>query len=163
MTGPLRTKPMVDLGEDAQFSEPAGEPLAWQRELDVAIADIDSRLTHPRRRATDIQPAAPQIGQLEVTSEAIEEIARRVAELLRGNAGPVQPGAMAEAISKSVAAAPRRAARATPPPPVPEPEPKRMASGIVLSIRIRRPFFRGLFRRRYRKQRMITFSDYRIT
>ena len=23
--------------------------------------------------------------------------------------------------------------------------------------------FRGLFRRRYRKQRMITFSDYRIT
>ena len=31
-----------------------GEPLEWQRELDVAIADIDSRLTHPRRRATDV-------------------------------------------------------------------------------------------------------------
>jgi hypothetical protein len=162
MTGPLRTKPVVDLGEDAQFSEPTAEPLAWQRELDVAIADIDSRLTHPRRRATDIQPAPPQIGQLEVTAEAIDEIARRVAEL-RGNAGPVQPGAMADAISKTVAAAPKRAARATLPPPVPEPEPTRLARGIVISIRIRRPFFRWLFRRRSRRQRMITFSDYRIT
>ena len=162
MTGPLRTKPVADPGEDAQFSEPIGEPLAWQRELDVAIADIDSRLKHPRRRATDAQPALPQPGQLEITPEAIDEIAWRVAELLRGNgSGPVQPEAMAEAISKTVAAPSKRAARAPAPPP--EPEPRRLSNGIVLSIRIRRPFFRWLFRRRYRKQRMITFSDYRIT
>ena len=57
MTGPLRTKPVVDPGEDVQFSETAGEPLEWQRELDVAIADIDSRLKHPRRKATAVQSA----------------------------------------------------------------------------------------------------------
>jgi hypothetical protein len=164
MTGPLRTKPVVDPGEDAQFSEPTGEPLAWQRELDVAIADIDSRLTHPRRRASDGQPALPQLGQLEITSEAIDEIAWRVAELLRGNGSePVQPGAMADAISETVATPPKRAARAPLPPPPREPEPERLPNRVVLSIRIRRPFFRWPFRRRYRKQRMITFSDYRIT
>ena len=162
MTGPLRTKPMVDLGEDAQFSEPAGEPLAWQRELDVAIADIDSRLTHPppARHRHPAGGAADRTAGSHVP-EAIEEIARRVAELLRGNAGPVQPGAMAEAIS-SVAAAPKRAARSTPPPPVLSRSPSDWRAASC-SIRIRRPFFRGLFRRRYRKQRMITFSDYRIT
>jgi len=160
MTGPLRTKPVVDPGEDAQFSETAGEPLEWQRELDVAIADIDSRLKHPRRKAT-VQPTLPQVGP-EITSAAIDEIAWRVAELLRRNgSGPVQPGAMAEAISKTVAAPPKRAARA--PVPLPEPEPRQFSKGIVLSIRIRRPLFRWPFRRRYRKQRMITFSDYRIT
>jgi hypothetical protein len=155
---------VADPGEDAQFSEPAGEPLAWQRELDVAIADIDSRLKHPRRRATDAPPALPHLGQLEITREAIDEIAWRVAEVLRGQgSGPVPPAAMAEAIAKTVAAPPKRAARAPLPPPPPEPESKRLASGIVLSIRIRRPFFRWPFRRRYRRQRMITFSDYRIT
>ena len=163
MTGPRRTPPVPEPGEDAQSSEAAGEPLEWQRELDVAIADIDSRLKHPRRRATDVQPALPQLGQLEVTSEAIDEIAWRVAELLRGNgAAPVPPNAMAEAISKTVAAPPKRAARPPLPPPPREPEPKQLPHGIVLSIRIRRPFFRW-FRRRYKKQRMITFSDYRIT
>lgn len=162
MTGPLRTKPVVDPGEDAQFSETAGEPLEWQRELDVAIADIDSRLKHPRRKAT-VQPTLPQVGS-EITSEAIDEIAWRVAELLRRNGSrPVQPGAMAEAISKTVAAPPKRAARAPVPPPLPEPEPWQFSNAIVLSIRIRRPLFRWPFGRRYRKQRMITFSDYRIT
>ena len=106
MTGPLRTKPVVDPGEDVQFSETAGEPLEWQRELDVAIADIDSRLKHPRRKATAVQSTLPHAGP-EITSEAIDEIAWRVAELLRRNgSGPVQPGAMAEAISKTVAAPP---------------------------------------------------------
>ena len=162
MTGPLRTKPVVDPGEDVQFSETAGEPLEWQRELDVAIADIDSRLKHPRRKATAVQSTLPHAGP-EITSEAIDEIAWRVAELLRRNgSGPVQPGAMAEAFSKTVAAPPKRAARAPVPPP-PEPEPRQFSNGIVLSIRIRQPLFRWPFRRRYRKQRMITFSDYRIT
>ena len=159
MTAPRRTTPGPEQGEDAQSSEAAGEPLEWQRELDVAIADIDSRLKHPRRRATDVQPGLPQL-----TSEAIDEIAWRVAELLRGNsAAPVPPNAMAEAISKTVAAPPKRAARPPLPPPQREPEPRQLPHGIVLSIRIRRPLFRWPFRRRYKKQRMITFSDYRIT
>ena len=63
MTGPGRTPPGGSPpGEDAQLSETAGDPLEWQNELDVAIADIDSRLRHPRRRATDAQPAAAQPG-----------------------------------------------------------------------------------------------------
>ena len=159
MTESRRTTPVREPGEDAQFGEDAGEPLEWQRELDVAIADIDSRLKHPRRRATDIQPAAPAL-----TTAAIDEIAWRVAELLRGDgAAPVQPGAMAAAISKTVTAPAKPAARAPLPPPLPEPEPKRLPHGIAISIRVRWPFFRWPFRRKYRKQRMITFSDYRIT
>lgn len=164
MTGPGRTPPGdFDLGEAVQSSENAGEPLAWQHELDVAIADIDSRLKHPRRRATDVQPALPHVGQPEITTEVIDEIAWRVAEMLRGDGtAPVQPKAVAAAISKTVSAAPR-AARPAPPPPLPEP--KRLAHGIAMSIRIRKPFFRlpWPFRRRYKKQAMITFSDYRIT
>lgn len=161
MTGPGRTPPGdFDPGEDAQSSEIAGEPLAWQRELDVAIADIDSRLKHPRRRATDVQPT---LGQQVITTEVIDEIAWRVAEMLRGDGtGTVQPNAVAAAISKTVAAPPR-AARQPAPPPLPPPEPKRLPHGIAISIRFRRPFFRWPFRRRYRKQAMITFSDYRIT
>lgn len=165
MTGPGRTPPGdFDLGEDAQSSEDTGEPLAWQRELDVAIADIDSRLKHPRRRATDVQPSPPAPGQPEITTEVMDEIAWRVAEMLRGDGtAPVQPNTVAAAISKTVTASRPRAAR----PPVPPPplEPKRLPHGIAMSIRIRKPFFRlpWPFRRRYKKQAMITFSDYRIT
>jgi hypothetical protein len=163
MTGPNRRTPGVPTaGESAQLSETAGEPLPWQSELDVAIADIDSRLKHPRRRVTDEQPTLPQLGAPEVTSEMIDEIAWRVAELLqRDGKGPVQGTTVAAAIAKTVSAAPppvRRAPVAPPPP-----ESRKLSHGIALSIRIRRPLFRWPFRRRYRKQAMITFSDYRIT
>ena len=164
MTGPSRINPEVSTaGENAQLSETPGQPLAWQRELDVAIADIDSRLKHPRRRVTDEQPSLPQLGQSEVTSEMIDEIAWRVAELLQreGTAGPVQGTAVAAAIAKTVSAARPRDRRAPVAPP--PPEPTKLSHGIALSIRIRRPLFRWPFRRRYRKQAMITFSDYRIT
>ena len=131
--------------------------MAWQRELDVAIADIDSRLSHPRRRATDVQPTLPQLGQPEITSETIDEIAWRVSELLRKDGGtPFRADAVAAAISQSVAA---------PTPGASQPYPaerERMPDGIAVSLRIRRPFFRWPFRRR-RKQAMITFSDYRVT
>ena len=82
-----------------------GEAAApWQRELDVAIAEIDSRLSHPRRRATDVQPTLPHLGQPEITSEMIDEIAWRVSELLRGDGGePAKATAVAAAISRSVA------------------------------------------------------------
>jgi len=160
VAGPDRIPPGVSTpGEDAQSNEMPGEPLAWQRELDVAIADIDSRLEHPRRRATDVQaPAQPQL-----TPQAIDEIAWRVADLLKrdGNSQAQGP-AVAAAISKAVAAPPRTA-RPAAPPRLP-PEPKGLPHGIALTIRVRRPFFRlpWPFRRR-KKQGMIMFSDYRIS
>jgi hypothetical protein len=161
MAGPGRITPGVSTpGEDAQPSE-AGEPLAWQSELDVAIADIDSRLKHPRRRVTD-EPPAPQNIQPAITSEMIDEIAWRVADLLkRDGSSPVEGTAMAAAISKTVAA-PRP--RAPEPPAPPPPEPKRLPHGIAMTIRVRKPFFRlpWPFRRR-RRQAMIMFSDYRIS
>jgi hypothetical protein len=166
MSAPSRTAPGANRrSEDAQLSEFAseaaeaakGEPLAWQRELDVAIADIDSRLSHPRRRATDVQPTLPQLGQPEITSETIDEIAWRVAEMLRRDGADPKGGeAVAAAIAQTVA---------TPSPagnPLPPAGRDQMPGGIAISLRIRRPFFRWPFRRR-RKRAMITFSDYRVT
>jgi hypothetical protein len=169
MTGPVRATPgEATPGENAQDSEDAS-PLAWQGELDTAIADIDSRLSHPRRRATDAQ-ASPQLGRPEITSELIDEIAWRVAETLRQNGNvPPQGEAVAEAISRAVAApppierrAPRRPAAPAPPAPAPPmPEPRALPHGVAVTIRIRKPLFRFWpFRRR--RQAMILFSDYRI-
>ncbi|MBY0496672.1 MAG: hypothetical protein K2Y23_20895 [Cyanobacteria bacterium] len=163
MTGPPRTPPGASPpGENAQPSEDTGDALEWQSELDVAIADIDSRLRHPRRRATDTQPASGAPG---FTTEVIDEIAWRVAELLRRDGGaPVQATAVAAAISKTVTPPAAQRAAALIPPPAPLPEPRKLPHGIALSIRIRKPFFRlpWPFRRRHR-QRMIMFSDYRIS
>jgi hypothetical protein len=172
MSAPSRVAPAVSApGENAKrsefLSEPKerpsapverrGEPLPWQSELDVAIADIDSRLSHPRRRATDVQPTLPQLGQPDITSETIDEIAWRVAELLRQEgAAPKGGEAVAAAIAQTVAA---------PAPVIDNPFPTErdlMPGGIAISLRIRRPFFRWPFRRR-RKRAMITFSDYRVT
>ena len=163
MTGSPRNTPGdPSLSETAQPDETAGEPLEWQRELDVAIADIDSRLRHPRRRATDV-PSASQPG---LTSEAIDEIAWRVAELLRQHGGATaNAGEVASAISKTIAAKPPAAERATARPvPPPMPGPRRLPHGIAMTIRIRKPFFRlpWPFRRR-KRQAMIMFSDYRIS
>jgi hypothetical protein len=161
MAGHGRITPGVSTpGEDVQLQE-TDEPLAWQSELDVAIDDIDSRLEHPRRRVTD-EPAAPQNSQPAVTSEMIDEIAWRVADLLKREGALQAPGtAVAAAISKAVAATSPRAAKPTPPP---LPEPKRLPHGIAMTIRIRRPFFRLPWPFRSRKrQAMIMFSDYRIS
>lgn len=133
----------------------AVERLEWQSELDSALADIDTRLQHPRRRAGDLttdQPTLPQLGQIDLTSELLDEIAWRVAEQLRRQQSAVAPAA---------ASAPARAARPVPPPP---PEPERMPHGIALTIRIRKPLFRFRFwRRRVRRESLISFADYRIT
>jgi hypothetical protein len=166
MSAPSRTAPRAAIpSEDAQLSEFAseahgrpGEPLAWQSELDVAIADIDSRLSHPRRRATDAQPALPQLGPTEITSETIDEIAWRVSALLRQDGStPYRGEAVAAAIAQTVAAPqPKSAPAAT------HAEREPLPGGIAIAIRIRRPFFRWPFRRR-RKRAMITFADHRIT
>ncbi len=165
MSAPWRATSAVPIpGGDAQLrefaSEPvetSSEPLAWQRELDVAIADIDSRLSHPRRRATDAQPRLPQLGQPEINSETIDEIAWRVSQLLRREgAGPHRGEAVAAAISEAVSTAEAPGGEPS------SPRRDRMPGGIAISLRIRRPFFRWPFRRR-RKRAMITFADHRVT
>jgi hypothetical protein len=117
-------------------------PLEWQGELDTAMTDIDTRLRHPRRRATDgEQPTLPQLGQVELTSELLDEIAWRVAEQIRRSL-PSAPDSSPEAV---------------------EPEPERMAPGIALTIRIRRPLFRFRFwRRRVKRKSLIQFSESRV-
>jgi hypothetical protein len=122
------------------LDETAGDPLAWQRELDESIANIDSRLKHPRRRVTGEPPAPPRTEAQGVTPEMIEQIAQRVAELLKHDG-------------------------TSPVPAPPLPEPRGLPHGVAVTLRIRWPFFRlpWPFRRRRRRQAMITFSDYRIT
>ena len=168
MTGPGRVPPGVSSpGEDAHSSETSSDPLEWQNELDVAIADIDSRLRHPRRRATDAQPPARPRG---MTTEVIDEIAWRVAELLREDGRPpIKPTEMAAAITQVVTAGrtvvPPGAPSLQPaplPPPLPEPTP--VPDGIAVTLRLRQPFLRlpWPFNRR-KGQRMILFSDYRVS
>jgi len=133
-----------------------GERLEWQSELDSAMTDLDSRLSHPRRRASDVapQPMLPQLGQLDVTAELLDEIAWRVAEQMRRTQNAVvTPAAIAAAAPPAVQAPPRPA----------------LAHGTAIVIRLRRPLFSFSFswkfwrRRSRRRQSMITFSDYRIT
>jgi hypothetical protein len=143
--------------------------LEWQSELDSALSNIDTRLKHPRRRASDTneQPPLPQLGQVDITSELLDEIAWRVSEQLRRSqavdqpaAAPATSAAPPTSPASATSPAPRRAARPVTPPP---PEPERMPPGISLTIRIRKPLFRFPWRRRVRRESLISFSDYRIT
>ena len=122
--------------------------LEWQSELDSAMAAIDSRLIDPRGRGgeqTVDQSSLPRLGHGELTSEQLEEIARRVAEQIRRN-----PPANV----------------AVPPPPVPAPaapharEQSPLRPGKMLMIRYRLPLlpwpFRLLQRRRRKKQHPLT-------
>ena len=108
------------------------------------MADIDSRLVHPRRRATDAgpQPTLPGLGEVNLTTELLDEIAWRVAEQMR------------------------RHALAFPTPPAeakPAPPPAKdvgLRPGKMLMIRYRMPLlpwpFRLLQRRRRKKQHPLT-------
>ncbi len=62
--------------------------LDWQSELDATMEEIDTRLTHPRRRASDRapQPPLPGLGDGPLSAEIMDEIAWRVAEQIRRNA-----------------------------------------------------------------------------
>jgi hypothetical protein len=137
-------------GDNAKRREVARTPqLEWQSELDAAMAAIDSRLTHPRRRATDHaadqQPGRPGLGH-ELTPEILDEIARRVAAEIRRN----QP--------VSVSAPPQPV---TPPAPRPDADkPPALGPGKMLLIRYRLPLlpwpFRLLQRRHRKKQHPLT-------
>ena|SRR5687768_7902228 len=88
------------MSSDSAKSRAAARPrLDWQGELDSYLRDLDSRLTHPRRRATDSgqQPTLPELGTVAVTSELLDEIAWRVAEQIRRNMPetPARPPASA--------------------------------------------------------------------
>lgn len=135
------------------------ERLDWQSELDSAMSDIDSRLQHPRRRANDsaAQPTLPQLGQVELTNELLDEIAWRVSEQIRRSQA-TSAGAPAPA-EPAHDAAPDRSPWRSPPqwPDSFEPESK-PATEAALVIRLRWPLFRWPFKRRRRQLTSIAAS-----
>jgi hypothetical protein len=148
---------MSNTGENAQSRAiPSSEGLEWQSELDSAMSDIDSRLRHPRRRASDkgAQPQLPELGQIELTSELLDEISWRVSEQIR------RTQAFASAATPPVANIPPTAA-------APEPAAPAMPDGVAIVIRFRWPLFRLPFgsgrSRRRKREAMIQLSDYGIT
>ena len=152
---------MPTIGEnekDRAVVTPA-DGLEWQSELDSAMADLDSRLSHPRRRASDKgtpPPKLPELGTIEITSELLDEIAWRVSQQMRR-----QQPAVATLDTVTPAAVPPNEM-----PPVAAPERPHLPSGIALTIRVRRPLFRfrwRFWRRSRRRQAMMLFSDYRVS
>lgn len=130
-------------GDNAKQDETVRGPrLEWQPELDATMAAIDSRLVHPRRRAADAgpQPTLPGLGEVNLTSELLDEIAWRVAEQMRRHAVAFPT--------------PADVAKAAPP------ATDALRPGKILLIRYRMPRlpwpFRLLQRRRRRKQHPLT-------
>lgn len=100
------------------------------------------------------QPTLPQLGQFDITSELLDDIAWLVAEQMRRT----QRAVVADAtLAPPIAAAPPPAA-ATPAPPA-------LPRGAAIVIRLRKPLFSWKFwrRRSRRRQSMISLSDYRVT
>ena len=134
------------LSDNAKRREaPGPQRLEWQGELDSHLTDLDSRLRHPRRRASDSgrQPTLPDLGRAEMTSELLDEIAWRVAEQIRRN----------------------KPAPAPPPEPVPVISEPELKPGKMLMIRYRMPRlpwpFRLLQRRRRRREHPLTTAKVR--
>jgi hypothetical protein len=152
---------MSTIGENTQdrATVAPADGLEWQSELDSAMADLDSRLSHPRRRASDKgtpPPKLPELGRVEITNELLDEIAWRVSQQMRRN----QPATVSLETPAPAAVQPSEM------PPVVEPERPHLPSGIALTIRVRRPLFnfRWRFWRRSRRQKaMMLFSDYRVS
>lgn len=141
--------------------------LDWQSELDSAMSDIDSRLRHPRRRANDsaAQPTLPQLGQVDITSELLDEIAWRVSEQIRKNQAPV--AAPAQGAQSAPGPADSRALWKSPPQWEdafqPEQPPTSDASNAAMVIRLRWPLFRWPFRRLFRRRQATSVGGYRAT
>jgi hypothetical protein len=139
---------------DAQASAGgATQELEWQSELDSVMNALDTKMSHPRRRASDaVQSMLPELGPVEITGELLDEISWRVAQHLRRSPPAVvglegvPPDAMAPA-------------------PAVDTEHSQMPGHIAVSIRVRRPLFRfrwRFWRQSRRRRAMITFADYRI-
>jgi hypothetical protein len=139
--------------DNAKARAAATPRLEWQGELDAHLAELDSRLTHPPRRSTDAdrQPALPELGHIEMTSELLDEIAWRVAEQIRRNG-------VAEAAPPPVPVPPG-------PPLESEVEETDLRPGTVLLIRYRLPQLPWplsiLQRRRRKKQHPLTTARVR--
>lgn len=126
------------------------EKLEWQAELDSALADIDTRLRHPRGKPPDrSQPSLPELGRIDLSREMLDEIALKVAEHLR-KAQVVPPDAAEPA--RPAAAAPRPLRPALLPRPF-DPHASGLRNSAIVSIRFRWPLFRlPRFLRRKRKR-----------
>lgn len=146
-------------GDNAQSRASASPPrLEWQSELDSVMMDIDDRLTHPRRRASDLgpQPTLPELGQVELTSELLDEIAWRVAEQLRRHQAATGAG-IAPGPAAVPGPRPHGAPAATLPAAAAPPQPA-LQPGKMLLIRYRMPRLPWPFRllRRRRRQHPLT-------
>ena len=145
--------------------------LDWQHELDSTMTDIDDRLTHPRRRSTDVGPRP------NLTPEMMDEIAWRVADQLRKHGLEVpprraQPAAAAPPAVESAPTPPPAPVDAAPaprppvrrPPLPPKKEDEGLRAGKMVMIRYRMPSlpwpFRLLLRRR--KQHPLTTAKVRV-
>jgi hypothetical protein len=133
--------------ESAKPRATALPSLDWQGELDSAMTDLDTRLTHPRRRATDAghPAAAAEAGRVQLTAEMVDEIAWRVAEQLRRTAAEPSSSAPPQSRTETAASA--------------------LAPGKLLMIRYKMPIlpwpFSLLQRRRRRKQHPLTTARLR--
>lgn len=90
-------------GDSAHSRATALPHLEWQGELESALAEIDDRLTHPRRRASDSArpPVVPELGQA-VTTELLDEIAWRVAQQIQRTGQRATAAAVTEALAHPV-------------------------------------------------------------
>lgn len=124
-----------------------GNGFEWQSELDSAMAELDIQLLHPRRRSNaGWQPLLPELAQVQITEELLDQIASRVARQLQRT--PPATVALPDEVPQA---------------PTVE-SPAQARSGIALTIRVRRPLFRWRFRRRSRRQKaMMLFSDFRVS
>ena len=161
---------MAAYGDNAESSAALAiaERLDWQSELDSAMSDIDSRLRHPRRRANDAaaQPTLPQLGQVDITSELLDEIAWRVSEQIRRSQTPAATASTPTA-QAAPGAAENQALWKSPPqwpdgfePEAVEPPP---LSNAAMVIRLRWPVFRWPFRRLLGKRQVTSIGGYRAT
>jgi hypothetical protein len=107
--------------------------LEWQGELDSAMSEIDDRLTHPRRRATDLNrpPVLPEMGNVRVSNELLDEIAWRVAQQIRNNGEQATAANVTKALQEPRAQAPATARPAAARPPIPPAPP---AGGTVSGL-----------------------------
>ena len=142
--------------DNAKARAAATPRLEWQGELDAHLAELDSRLTHPRRRSTDAdrQPALPEFAHVEMTSELLDEIAWRVAEQIRRN-GAAEPAQTPIAAAAAAAELPLES----------ESEETDLRPGTMLLIRYRLPPlpwpFRWLQRRRRKQEHPLTTARLR--
>lgn len=137
--------------DNAKARATAPPLLDWQGELDSALAELDHRLTNPRRRVTDGDrpTAAPPAAPVEMTPELLDEIASRVAAKIR----------------RTYVDMPLPPPRPVPPaPPADEHDAPRLKPGKMVMIRYkmpRLPWPLRLLQRRRKKEHPLTTARLR--